>query len=406
MGNVNPSRYWKSYASICLAVVVVVIALSTYFHLPVLTAIPIGFLFGFFLQKGDLCGASAFSEVLLMKSWKKTWGLWVCIVTGMSGFAILDLLGLVTLNPKPFQWASILIGGILFGVGMVLAGGCISGTLYKAGIGHINSIVALVGIPIGIALVEYGPFSRLNENLRTNVLKASDGGPVTLSSLTGLPFGAVAAILILMTLIIAWLKRSNKNSSIQSGNGRTSMMKASMTKSWKPWQAGLLIGILGSAAYLSSAASGRNYPLGVTHGVLHAQMLLTESNLNVVFEKPNPAASATTPSQGQPVSPEKKVSLWLIFLVVSLVIGSWVSARLSGQARFIAKPPEQIFIALIGSILAGAGAAVAKGCVVGNIMSGVALASIGMVLFAIVVILANWGTTYFYLMGGSSRVKE
>jgi uncharacterized membrane protein YedE/YeeE len=406
MGNVNRASNWKSYVFTCLAVIVVIIALSAYFHLPVLTAIPIGFLFGFFLQKGDLCGASAFSEVLLMKSWKKTWGLWVCIVTGMAGFAILDLLGLVTLNPKPFQWANILIGGILFGIGMVLSGGCISGTLYKAGIGHINSIVALVGIPIGIALVEYGPFSRLNENLRTNVLKASDSGPVTLSSLTGLPFGAVSAILILMTLIIAWLKRSNKNSSIQSGNGRISMMKASMTKSWKPWQAGLLIGILGSAAYLSSAASGRNYPLGVTHGVLHTQMLLTESNLNVVFEKPNPAASATTPSQGQPVSPEKKVSLWLIFLVVSLVIGSWVSARLSGQARFIPKPPEQIFIALIGSILAGAGAAVAKGCVVGNIMSGVALASIGMVLFTIVVILANWGTTYFYLMGGSSRVNE
>jgi uncharacterized membrane protein YedE/YeeE len=406
MGNVNPSRYWKSYASICLAVVVVVIALSTYFHLPVLTAIPIGFLFGFFLQKGDLCGASAFSEVLLMKSWKKTWGLWVCIVTGMSGFAILDLLGLVTLNPKPFQWASILIGGILFGVGMVLAGGCISGTLYKAGIGHINSIAALVGIPIGIALVEYGPFSQLNEALKNNVLKASDGGPVTLSSMTGLPLWAVATILILATLIIAWKKRSSKNSSVQSGNGRTSMMKASMTKSWKPWQAGLLIGILGSAAYLSSAASGRNYPLGVTHGVLHAQMLLTDSNLNVVFEKPKPAASATAPSQGQPVSPEKKVSLWLIFLVVSLVIGSWVSARLSGQARFIAKPPEQIFIALIGSILAGAGAAIAKGCVVGNIMSGVALASVGMVLFAIVVILANWVTTYLYLMGGSPRVNE
>ena len=47
----------------------------------VLTAIPIGFLFGFFLQKGDLCGASAFSEVLLMKDWRKIYGLWVCIVT-------------------------------------------------------------------------------------------------------------------------------------------------------------------------------------------------------------------------------------------------------------------------------------------------------------------------------------
>ena len=33
----------------------------------VLTAIPIGFLFGFFLERSDLCGASAFSEVVLMR---------------------------------------------------------------------------------------------------------------------------------------------------------------------------------------------------------------------------------------------------------------------------------------------------------------------------------------------------
>jgi len=406
MENMKPAGNWKSYVFICLAAIVVIVALSAYFELPVLTAIPIGFLFGFFLQKGDLCGASAFSEVLLMKSWKKTWGLWICIVTGMAGFAVLDLLGLVTLNPKPFQWANILIGGILFGVGMVLAGGCISGTLFKAGIGHINSIVALVGIPIGIALVEYGPFSGLNESLKTNVLKSSDGGSITLSSLTGLPFGAVAVILLLATVIIAWLKRSRKNPADQSRNGGTSLMKSAMTRSWKPWQAGLLIGILGSAAYLSSAASGRNYPLGVTHGVLHAQMLVTESNLNVVYEKPNPAAASTALTPEPTANPGKKVSLWLISIVISLVAGSWFAARLSGQARFIAKPPEQIFIALIGSILAGAGAAVAKGCVVGNIMSGVALASVGMVLFAIVVILANWATTYFYLMAGSIRSNE
>ena len=404
MENVKQTANWKSYVFISLAAIIVILALSAYFHLPVLTAVPIGFLFGFFLQKGDLCGASAFSEVLLMKSWKKTWGLWVCIVTGMAGFAILDLLELVTLNPKPFQWANILIGGILFGVGMVLSGGCISGSLYKAGIGHINSIVSLVGIPIGIALVEYGSLSKINGTLKTNVLKSSDGGAVTLSSLTGLPFWAVASILLLATLIVAGMKRS-KNKPIEQP-GTAPLIKSAMTKSWKPWQAGLLIGILGSAAYLSSAASGRNYPLGVTHGVLHAQMLLSESNLNVVYEKPNPAASVPASNQGQAANPGRKVSLWLIALVVSLVAGGWVSARLSGQARFIAKPPEQIFVALIGSIIAGTGAAMAGGCVVGNIMSGVALASVGMISFTLIVVLANWATTYFYLMAGSLRSNE
>lgn len=403
MENTKATVHWKSYVFISLVGIIIVTAISAYYRLWVLTAIPIGFLFGFFLQKGDLCGASAFSEVLLIKSWKKTWGLWICIVAGMGGFAILDLLGWVTLNPKPFQWANLLIGGILFGVGMVLSGGCISGTLFKAGIGHINSIVALVGIPIGVALVEYGPLSQLNSDLKTNVLKATDGGPITLYSLTGLPFWAVALILILATLVIAGFKRSRAKSSAESAGSNLPLIQKATTRSWKPWQAGLLIGILGSAAYLSSAASGRNYPLGVTHGVMHAQLLVTESNLNFVYQKPVPKADTTTAVPEPAPQPGKKASVWLILLVVSLVGGSWMSARLAGQARFIAKPPEQIFIALIGSILAGVGAAIAKGCVVGNIMSGIALASVGMVFFAIVVVLTNWATTYLYLMGGSSR---
>ncbi|MCP5114794.1 MAG: YeeE/YedE family protein, partial [bacterium] len=189
-----------------------------------------------------------FSEVILMKDGRKVWGLWVAIVTGMAGFAVLDLLGLVQLNPKPLLWASLLVGGVLFGVGIVLAGGCVSGTLYKAGAGHMNSLVALLGIPIGVALVEYGPLSPLHSHLKT-----MNAGRVTFSSLTNLPFWAVAAILACGTLVVALGRRSAPGG-------------ISLTRSWKPWEAGLLIGILGSAAYLSSAASGRNYPLGVTHG--------------------------------------------------------------------------------------------------------------------------------------------
>jgi len=404
MGDIKTTSICKSYVFISLATIIAITLLAAYLRLWVLTAIPIGFLFGFFLQKGDLCGASAFSEVLLMKSCKKAWGLWICIVAGMAGFAILDLLGWITLNPKPFLWANYLLGGILFGIGMVLAGGCISGSLYKAGIGHINSIVALVGIPIGIALVEYGPLSQFSSALKNHVWKASDGNRITLSSLTGLPLWGVAVTLIAATIIIAVLRHSSSKSALPEGTGSFSLMRALTAKSWKPWQAGLLIGILGSAAYLSSAASSRNYPLGVTHGVMHAQLLATESNLNFVYQKPSPAANNPASSPAPSAKSGKTASVWLIALVVSVVAGGWLAASLSGQARLIAKPPEQIFVALIGSILAGAGAAVATGCVVGNIMSGIALGSLGMVFFTLIVILANWATTYLYLMGGQ-KVK-
>jgi hypothetical protein len=73
---------------------------------------------------------------------------------------------------------------------------------------------------------------------------------------------------------------------------------------------------------------------------------------------------------------------------------------MSGQARLLPKPPDEMLFALVGGLLVGVGAAFANGCVVGNIMSGWALMSVGMILFGVVTILANWMTTYFYMMGG------
>jgi len=81
------------------------------------------------------------------------------------------------------------------------------------------------------------------------------------------------------------------------------------------------------------------------------------------------------------------------------MLGSWVSARLSGTAKLLPKPPDEMLFAVLGGLLVGAGAALATGCVVGNIMSGWALLSIGTAFFGVVTILANWVTTYVYLMG-------
>ena len=152
-------------------------------------------------------------------------------------------------------------------------------TLYKAGIGHMNSLVALLGIPIGIALIEYGPLSGLSAYLKTLSF-----GRITLSSITGLPFWSLALILAGGTLAVSLWKRNKAEQQKAEFQAATDMLNA---RSWKPWLAGLLIGVLGGAAYLSSAASGRNYPLGVTHGVVHAQLVVTDQNLNFVY-KPAP----------------------------------------------------------------------------------------------------------------------
>jgi len=394
------SRWWPFWACMIVGTSFFIRALFT--GQWVLSALPIGLFFGFFLQKGDLCGASAFSEVLLMRDGRKVFGLWIGIVVSMAGFAAVSLLGWVSLSPKPLLWVNDIAGGLIFGVGTVLAGGCISGCLYKSAMGNINSIVALLAMPVGIAFVEHGPLTYWATKVKAIKLMASGGGPVTLSSLSGLPFWSWALIFAALTAAAALIWRRKRRETI-SDVGRTPSNDkpgSPLVRPWKPWQAGGAIGLLVVASLFSSAAAGRNYPIGVTHGVLNIQELLTESNL-IHIMGPTANAPQAPPATASAPSGAKKITWWLVLVVAGLFFGAFASASLSGRVKLQPKPPEQIVAALLGGFLVGAGAAIATGCVVGNIMSGWPLMSVGMFLFGIAVIFANWMTTYIYLMGGT-----
>jgi len=95
--------------------------------------------------------------------------------------------------------------------------------------------------------------------------------------------------------------------------------------------------------------------------------------------------------------------VWLILEVVSLVIGAFFSARLTGRGRLLPKPPDETLVAFFGGIITGAGAGIAGYCVVGGIMSGWALMSVASLIFGVTAIMANWVMTYLYLMGGTLR---
>ncbi len=406
----SKSINWEIYFWISLLGIIVITILAIILRIWVLAAIPIGFLFGFFLQKGDLCGSSAMSEIIMFNDKRKAFGLWMVIVTAMAGIALINSLGWVNLNPKPLTYLNYIIGGIVFGIGIVLAGGCVSGCLYKAATGNLNSIVAVSTIPIGIMMVEYGPLRSLHSASKKYIVKMSDGGVVSLPSLLGLSYWLLALFFIVVTVLFVLFHRHRNKSKSKLSATDESLLRRIMLRQWKPWVAGLAIGLLMIPGYLSSAASGRNYPLGVTHGVMDTELILIDSGFNhiyktsapiVITKQDNKPPSAVSNRKGLiPQNPKKKIVWWLVVLVVSLVIGSMVSAKMSGRFKLLPKSPDEIIIALLGGILVGIGAAWATGCVVGNIMSGWALMSVGNILFGVVVLLTNWLTTYIYMMGG------
>jgi hypothetical protein len=262
-------------------------------------------------------------------------------------------------------------------------------------------------------LVWYGPLKNLNDYLLSFVIKSDAGKAVSLYSVTGLPYWALALIFAIPTLAysLAYLKK-NKKRNIGVGSRSFSNI---FTKPWKPWQAGIAIGILAAFGYLSSVSTGRNYPIGITHGVAHTYLLISDLNIEHNFGIQKRIQPAISPVKGaklpaisaaKPVEPQKKVIIWWAILIdLGLVTGAFISGKMSGQAMLLPKPPEQTIVAILGGLLIGIGAAIGTGCVIGNILSGWALMSVGMFIFGFTVLIFNWITTYLYLMGGTILKK-
>jgi uncharacterized membrane protein YedE/YeeE len=364
----------------------------------VLTAVPVGLLFGFFLQKGDLCGASAMSEVILFRDRGKLFGFWVAIVTSMLVFGALDLAGLVKLNPKPFTWVSAIVGGLVFGAGTVLAGGCVSGSLFKAGAGNLNSMAALAAIPFGVAMVKTGPLAAFGKAMKAHVVKSAEGKSVTVTSMTGLPLWSLGLIVAAATLAYVLLrKRPERPADVEVREG-PGLLRRLLYRRWRPWQAGIAIGLLGGLAWLSSASSGRNYPLGVTGGVHQVGVLAIDANVKHVV-RPAPKVSPATAPAKKPAPKEQKVVWWLVAVVCGVVAGSLVAAKSTGDAALLPRPPGQTMVAFLGGLLVGSGAALAHGCMIGNVLSGGGMLAAGAIVFAASTLAANWAVTRVYLMG-------
>jgi hypothetical protein len=73
----------------------------------------------------------------------------------MIGFAILKATDLKDATEWVFPsfWHGALLGGALFGAGMVIAGGCGTGSIWRAGEGHVKLWVAVFFFAVGASMM-------------------------------------------------------------------------------------------------------------------------------------------------------------------------------------------------------------------------------------------------------------
>ena len=322
-------------------------------------------LFGAIAQRTHFCTMGAVADIVNIGDWSRMrmWAL--AIGVAMLGFNAMVAAGWIdagkTIYAAPrLTWLSAIVGGLMFGFGMVLASGCGSKTLVRIGGGNLKSLV--VFIVLGLAA-----FATIRGITAVARVASVDRVAIELAGGQDLPSLAAAAF---------------------------GLAKV---------QAALLLGaLIGGAliAWTLARAEGRSADVllgGAGIGAVVAAMWWVSGRLGYVAEDPNTLQEAFVATNSQRmeslsfVAPIAYTLDWLLFFsdksklltlgivsTVGVVVGSalWALASRSFRWEGFANA-EDTGNHLVGAMLMGIGGVTALGCTVGQGLSGVSTLALG-----------------------------
>ncbi len=108
-----------------------------------------GILFGFFLQKGRVAKFPVIIGQLLLRDWTVAKIMLTAIVVGSIGVYTLVSLGAAGLHVKPAMFGGVVLGGLLFGIGMAVLGYCPGTSVAACGEGRRDAMAGVVGMLTG-----------------------------------------------------------------------------------------------------------------------------------------------------------------------------------------------------------------------------------------------------------------
>src|SRR6266536_1205940 len=171
-----------------------------------LSAAVTGGAFGYVIQRGGFCLMRALSNLYLMGDATIMRVYTLALLVAMVGVQALSAAGLVDIPVRPFHWMSNVTGGLIFGAGMVLAGGCSGSTWYRVGEGAVGAWIILLGFALGATTVRLGSLSPVRAALQVPAITIG-GAPPTLATALGVsPWLVIAALWIAGGI---WLARAH-----------------------------------------------------------------------------------------------------------------------------------------------------------------------------------------------------
>ena len=138
-----------------------------------------GILLGIVCQRSRLCFVRAFREPFLTGDASHTKAMLIALLISLAGFSIVKytLLERVDEFVRATYWVGALSGGVIFGVGMTIAGGCGAGAVWRAGEGHLTLWLTLICYTLSSSL--------FNILLQNSGLMQRLGQPIFLPDIIG-----------------------------------------------------------------------------------------------------------------------------------------------------------------------------------------------------------------------------
>lgn len=350
----------------------------------IIVSLLLGMASGVIMHRSDFCIAGMFRDLFLFRSSPLLRSLILLIATSMLLFESARLVGLLSysLPSSLFGLPSLttLFGGVLFGIGMILAGGCVVGTLYKLGSGNFPASCAFLGLLIGSTL-----YAEFHPAWKEFALATRLGEAATLPQLLELqPTVTLAAVFSALGFYLyRWQKRGLlKRPSVVTGY-------------LQPRSAALLLAVIG---LLSFTLTGM--PLGITTsyakvGSFFAELAFPEhvASLDYFqgrgFQYFSPLLNQNLSAGAGPFT--DGLSLVQFPLITGIVLGSALSAISMGKFQCrLDVPKVQLYSALLGGILMGLASRMSPACNVWHLLGGLPLLSLQSILFTLGLFPGAW----------------
>ena len=321
-----------------------------------LAGLLLGVIFGAAVQRSNFCTMGAISDMVLMGDGNRLRSWVLAIAVAMLGSQLLHLLGFVDLGRSIYTgtslgWLGAAIGGLLFGFGMVLAGGCGSRTLVRLGAGNLKSLLVVLMIGIaGYATLRgvIGPARLWLESWSMVDLKARGFAGQSLPDLLGAGFGLNPVLLrwilalALPAALLAWVFKDARFRRQPRLIGAGLIIGLVVIGGW------VATGILGADEFEPAPLASMTFVAPIGYAL---QYVMTFTGATLDFG---------------------------ISTVGGVILGAFLMAKAEGSFRIETfANAGDVVSHLAGGVLMGIGGVTALGCTVGQGLTGVSTLALG-----------------------------